>query len=150
MPPVDYLILYMCLAQNGMLARRSHSTLCKGLLAPSSELENEPGMPLSCIEQNIEDISLNRAQHLSFALRGRTWARLSKYYVQYGSGGSSWRLGWTGLNGKLGSDDSRMWDNKAAHRRVEMDAVLCGGLPIHVDNTVYKDEKEGGGGEQRD
>lgn len=34
------------------------------------------------VEQNVADISLNRAQHLSFAFSGWTGARPSKYYVR--------------------------------------------------------------------
>lgn len=63
--------------------------------------------------------------------------------IMYGRGGSSWRLGWIGLNGELGSDDDSTWDNKASHR-LEVDAGLHGGLPKHDDNTVYKDKKEVG------
>lgn len=49
--------------------------------APSSDLESALGTPLPHVGQNVEDISLNRAQHLSFAFSGWIMARLSKYYV---------------------------------------------------------------------
>lgn len=50
-------------------------------MAPGSDLESELGMPPPCVEQNVDDIPLNGAQHPSFAFRGWTESRLSKYYV---------------------------------------------------------------------
>lgn len=50
--------------------------------APSSDLESELGTPLPRVEQNVDDIPLNRAQHLSFAFSDWTGARPSKYYVR--------------------------------------------------------------------
>lgn len=50
--------------------------------APSSDLESEFGTPLPRVEQNVDDISLNRAQHRSIAFSGWTGARPSKYCVR--------------------------------------------------------------------
>lgn len=50
-------------------------------MVPGSDLESEFGMPPPCVEQNVDDIPLNGAQHPPFAFRGWTESRLSKYYV---------------------------------------------------------------------
>lgn len=82
-------------AQSRDAVWRSQPALCEGhyaffslqmgerlSAAPSSDLESKLGTPLPRVEQNVDDISLNRAQQLSFAFSGWTRARPSKYYVR--------------------------------------------------------------------
>lgn len=105
--------------------------------APGSDLESKLGMPLSCVEQNVNDTPINRAPHLSFAFRGWKRARLSKYYVEPRREQLEAQMNWAGW-GACGIT-GQLTD------RLEVDAELCGWLATHDGYTVYKHKKEAGG-----